>query len=507
MKLMISLLSIFIICSYSYAQSLTLLEQIGQPPVNTQSGLSQIFTGDLLNDGNLYFLGSHDGLKQQLWRTDGTPGGTFKIFEESNIDSWQAVRFAEDGVFFNIGDHLIFYKAGMLPFRNLGPFQDVTFVQPEKMDSSRYIFLAHRNDTAGLVISDLTADGSFYLGDIGNYHGFMTLYASPFGAVVYHTNAFVDYEPMMYDAIADSILTVKDFLAPYKTISGVKKVALHDHYLFLEVSEGGTKQYLFDLRTNTFYPGQYFFGIIEYFYPYGDDLIIVSEREITRMDTTTYHFTEYTDEVFPLGTHLLTADKIYYHGYSTNDTVYVFELNLTSGDITRLPGGQIGKNYYGSRFAVHEDELYYLRDFGPTTFLTRYDFTDSVAVDIDSITVRNGGLVINNALIEVKGELLVSKFSPEEWHELYFLEATTHILDPIIVEVRVFPNPCNDLMRLDLQDLTVGEIWIWDGVGQLVCKQNLENGVLQTQHLVDGVYHGIVLSTDKKFRFSFVKQE
>ncbi len=492
---------------WSFAQPLTLLKKIGQPPLNTQSGLSQIFTGDLLNDGNVYFLGSHDGLMQDLWRTNGTPEGTFRIFGEGNVDSWQTVRFVEDGVFFDISDHLVFYKAGMLPIRHLGPFPDVSFIQPEKMDSSQYIFLTNRNDTAGLVISDLTADGSFYLGDIGTYHSFMTLYASPYGAVVYNTNAFVDYEPMMYDAMAGSILTVKDFLAPFKTISSVKKVALYDHYLFLEVSEGGTKQYLFDLRTNTFYLGQYFFGIIEYFYPYGDDLIIVSEREITRMDTTTYHFTEYTDEVFPLGTHLLTADKIYYHGYSTNDTVYVFELNLTSGDITRLPGGQIGKNYYGSRFAVHEDELYYLRDFGPTTFLTRYDFTDSVAVDIDSITVRNGGLVINNALIEVKGELLVSKFSPEEWHELYFLEATTHTRDLPFEEVYVFPNPCIDLLRIDLPDLTDGEIWIWNGVGQLVGKQVLGNGIIQTQHLVDGVYHGIVFSRDMKFSFSFVKQE
>ena len=487
------------------AQPLLLLKKIGQTPVNTQTGLSQIFNGDLLNDGNVYFLGSHDGIKRDLWRTDGTSNGTFKIIGEGNPGSWKTVRFVEDGVFLQMGDVLAFYKAGMFPVRNLGAFEDLSFVQPEKMDTSRYIFLAERNDTACLIHTDLTADGSFMLGDIGLYNGFMQMYAGPYGAVVYNTNAFVDYEPMMYDAMADTILQVREFLAPYKSVTSVNKVAMYQHYLFLEVSEGGTQRYVFDLRSHTFYPGQYFFGVIERFYKHGDDLIIVSEREITRMDTTTYAFKEFTEEVFPLGTHLVDGDRIYYHGYSTNDTVYVFALDLVEEKITRLPHGQIGKNFYNSQFAIHDEELYYLRDFGPTTFLTRYDFNDSLALDIDSITVRNGGLVIYNALIEVKGELLVSKFNPEEWHELYYLEETTKTEEPIMTEVRVFPNPCGDWLTIDVPELFEGDVWITDAKGQIMTRLNYVDGRLDTAALPDGVYYGYLETNNEVYRFSFVK--
>ena len=62
-------------------------------------------------------------------------------------------------------------------------------------------------------------------------------------------------------------------------------------------------------------------------------------------------------------------------------------------------------------------------------------------------------------------------------------------------------------MRLDLPDLTDGEIWIWNGVGQMVGRQDLNQGIINTQHLADGMYHGIGVSRDKAYKFSFIKQK
>jgi len=46
-----------------------------------------------------------------------------------------------------------------------------------------------------------------------------------------------------------------------------------------------------------------------------------------------------------------------------------------------------------------------------------------------------------------------------------------------------------------------GENCNWNGVGQLVNRQNLDNGIIQTQHLADGVYYGRVVCRDKEYRF------
>ncbi len=475
-------------------------------PVNTQIGLSQAFIGRKMEDGNVYFLGSHDGLTLHLWRTDGTTEGTIKIISESGIDEWKNILLTNAGAFIKIGNNLAFYKAGQLPVKNLGVFEDEHFVQVEEMDDQRFVFLTSQDTNANLVLTDRTATGTSLLGTVGNYSGFLKLYAGPYGAVVYNTNAFSTFVPKIWDAQSGQIMTVKDYLAPYKVVTKVNKVSMHDHYLFLEVAESGTKQYIFDLRTHTFYPGNNFFGIVEAFYPYGDDLLIISEREIARMDTTSFQIKEYTDEVFPLGTHFLTGDELYFHGYSTNDTVYIFQMDLATNKITRLPHGQIGKNYYNSRFEIHADELYYLRDFGPTTFLTRYDFADSVAVDIDSITVRNSSLVITNGLVEVKGNILVSKFTPEMWHELYYLDVMNGVETEKHLTLSVYPNPCQDLLYIDLPG-QMGRVSISNVAGQVVLQEWVEDGFIKTASLPAGLYFGWMINADVRQGFSFVKRD
>lgn len=488
------------------AQPFTLVKKIGEGIPNNQSGLSQSFHGKVLQDGNLYFLGSHDGLVRDLWRSDGTPSGTIKVLSEGSPGFWETVDFVHEGVFIGAGDNLLWYKAGMLPVRNLGQFEDETFIVAEKMDSSHYIILTHKDTNAALMVTDLTAAGTYSLGTIGMFNGFLTLYAGPYGAVIYNTNPFVLYEPMLFEFESGLVMSVKDYLAPYMTVSAVHSVAMHQHYLLLDVSAGGRKRYTFDMRTHTFYSGNNFFGTVQAFYPYQDDIIVVSEREIARLDTTTYLITEYTDQVYPLGTHYLHGDQLYFHGYSEGDTVYVHSMDLNSNKITRLPDGQIGKFYYHSRFAFHENELYYLRDFGPTTCLTRYDFADSVAVDIDSINVRNGGLVITNAISEVKGQLLVSKFSPEEWHELYYLDETNRLSSVEFNPVGVFPNPCSDRMYIDLDEKIGGDIWIFDVMGQMVTHSKLNQDYIHSGSLKAGVYYGILQTKGAGYCFSFVKQ-
>lgn len=500
-------LSVLILMSGSiFAQPLALLKKIGEGIPNNQIGLSQSFHGEVLVDGNLYFLGSHDGILRDLWRSNGTPSGTIKVLSEGSPGFWETVDFVHEGVFIGAGDNLLWYKAGMLPVRNLGQFEHEAIIEAEKMDSSHYIILTHKDTNAALIVTDLTAAGTYSLGTIGLFNGFLTLYAGPYGAVIYNTNPFVTYEPLLYDAVAGQVVTVKDFLAPYLVVSAVHKVAMYDRYLLLDVSEGGRKQYTFDLQTHNFYAGNNFFGTVQDFYPYQNDIIIVSEREIARLDTTTYEIKEYTDQVYPLGTHYLHGDQLYFHGYSEGDTVYVHRMDLNYNKITRLPHGQIGKFYYHSRFAFHEDELYYLRDFGPTTCLTRYDFTDSVAVDVDSINVRNGGLVITNAISEVKGQLLVSKFSPEEWHELYYLDETNNISSQALRLVNVFPNPCSERLNIELPLKGNGDIRIFNVVGQLMSQSNLYQGYILVESFEAGLYYGVIRSGDTSYCFSFIKQ-
>ncbi|MFZ1677875.1 MAG: hypothetical protein WAT91_11410, partial [Saprospiraceae bacterium] len=394
-------------CAPVSTQPLTILKKIGKANPNSLSGLGQSFYGVKLKDENLYFEASYDGFVQEVWRTNGTPLGTEKILSESTTGDWSLLEFVQEGIFINAkSDHFLFYDITTEATTDLGIFANETFTASSKMDLNHYIFLSDDDDSMHLYITDMTASGTEFLGTVGAYKSFMLMYACPFGAVVYNTSGFSTFIPKIYVAATHQIQTVQEYLAPYKTVSSVTSAIVYDHYMFLTVNEGGfTKYYTFDFNDHAFYPGNGFFGNIEAFYHHGHELIIVSEREIVTLDTTTLQIHEWTEEVFPLGIHIVRGDSLYYHGYTEGDSVKLHIFDLNTHAIKVLKNSFIGKNHYDGAIELHKGALYYTHDSGPTIFLRKYNYANQNFTDIDSITVRNGGASITNGVVEVNGVL------------------------------------------------------------------------------------------------------
>lgn len=504
-------LSICLLCCFfiSDAQPLTLLKKIGTVDPNTQSGLGQSFIGRELNDGNVYFRASHDGFVEDMWMTDGSTSGTVKILSESSTGTWTLFDFVPEGIFLQTGsDHLFFYDITTKDLIDLGLFDNEDFLSPAKFDEDRYIYFTENDGVANLFITDMTSTGTYSLGTVGDYASFMTMTASSYGAAVFNTNSFSSYVPMMYVAATDQIVSVKDFLAPYKEVTSVKKAVMHDHYMFLELIEDGfNRKYTFDLQSNAFYTGNSFFGDIEAFYSNEGELIIVSDREIVTMDTATFEMKEWTEDVYPLGRHILRGDTIYYHGYTAGDIVKLHIFDINTHEITVLENSNIGQNHYDGSIEIHKGELYYTHDTGATIFLRKYNYGNESYEDIDSITVRNGGLTIRNGVLDVNGVLLVSKFSPEEGHELYHLTGPSGIFSPYlpIASVDVSPNPSSDKIFLQLND-DPDAIFVYDAVGKGKRYPVEGDQSISISSLAPGMYHGVWVNGKRVYRFSFVKQ-
>lgn len=492
-----------------HSQSLVLLKKIiTTTNLTSETGLSTGINGKLNENGLYYFEASHTGTLADVWQTDGTPANTVKIESEPVFNLWDRLYFVKDGFFIDTySEKLLFYSNETDVLTELVFVDDLEFYAPVAFGDGKYLFLVDSLDTVSkLWISDKTVSGTYEIGNVGDYNGFNKLYASPMAAVVYNSNFFVDFEAKIYDPLADTILMIKDYLAPYKSVNSVTYATVYENLLFLTVEENaGVKHYIFDLVSHTFYPSVSL-ETVEEFKPYNGNLIIVTEREIVRVDLTTFALTKATDRVNPGGRYLFHEDQLYFQINTSGNTYKISRYDLNDFTINTYQDLDINAlSNSNPRMAIHDGDLFFILGYPMGKNLVKYDFVTQTQVIIDTVAVGDTRSY-ETELIEVNGILLASKAVPKEGHEMYYYDATTGTLEPYSVkQVVAFPNPAHEEIRLDIVPTENQKITLYNSTGQMVRQVVMNGNSIHVKDLIPGAYHGILSNGTDVFRFSFIK--
>lgn len=506
----VSLLTIFSFCAIiSSAQQLTLLKQIGTE-VNSKTGVGQTFYGVKMTNGELYFQASQDGFYDEIWKTDGTGAGTQLVLTTQGNQGWTNTNFTTEGIFINTyDDELLWFDANLNQTMDLGVYDDVYFRTFGKISDEEYIIHTYTDTLAQWWITDKTESGTRLVGNIGKQNGFLEMFASYYGAVMYNTNSFITYEPVFYAKDLDTIITVKDFLAPYKEFNKIRSVYLYDNLMFVAVKEGNfDKNYIFDLQTNELHPTPYTAEMIA-FLPYQNELILLTRRYLLIVDRSTFEIQTITDNVYPFSSYLLDGDRFYYIFHeSQNDIPAIFYVDLNDKTNHALPDAEIGANYYDSRIVSYHNEIYYTKREHPSTFLRKFNPATEVTTIIDTVAVQNGSLTISNALEVVNDVLITSRYTQAKGHELYYLDGTSQTFLPFspIHQITFYPNPAVDFLHFDMEGDTEGEITVYDGSGKQVLSRSVVNKRANIQSLLPGNYYGLMNDSSGIQSFRFTKQ-
>lgn len=502
------------LCSFCFiissAQPLTLLKQIGTE-VNSKTGVGQTFYGVIMTNGELFFQASQDGFYDEVWKTDGTGAGTELVLTTQGNQGWSGSHFTTEGIFFNTyNDHLLWYDANLDQTMDLGFYDDVYFRTFGKISDEEYIVQTYTDTLAQWWITDKTADGTRLLGDIGKQNAFLEMYTSYYGAVIYNTNSFITYEPLFYAKDLDTIISVKDFLAPYKELNKIRTVFLYENLMFVAVREGNfDKNYIFDLDTYEFHPTPFTAEVIA-FVPYQNELILLTKRYLFIVDRSTFEIQSITDNVYPFSSYLLDGDRFYYiFQESSGDLPAIYYVDLTDNTNHALPDAEIGSNHYDSRIVSYHNEIYYTKREQPSIFLRKFNPATEVTTIIDTIAVNHGSLTIINALDVVNDVLITSRYTQSLGHELYYLDGTSQALLPFspMSQIHCYPNPAVDYLYFDMPE-TDGEamITLYDGSGKLVLSNTIVNKRASVQSLNPGLYTGLFKDDNMVRSFRFTKQ-
>jgi len=407
------------IYNVNYAQELKILKRIGTDLPNSRSGLAQSFYGAVLDDGNLYFRASEMGWYNAIWKTNGTAEGTLKLFDENGLYNWSGIDFIDSGILFKTNEEpeeLVYYDIEDESFTDLASFPDF-FISELRKYGDRYMMLIEADNNAELWVTDKTADGTYKLGEVGEYDNFMKMSCSSFGAVVYNSSSFVDYEPVFYDSQTEEVIELVEYLAPFDSLNQVNDVFIHDHLLFINGKyDNYFRRYIFDINSQTFYPFSFLNEVVS-FVPYENDLLIFTKTQIVRLNLDDYSYNMLSRDVSPFSSFHLDGDILYFIRENIN-TNELCTLNLTTQEVAKLENSNFGFSL-DNNFEMYKNEFYYKSRIDGSSYLFKYDHSQTKGLLIDTIADDNGAYTINNGLKAVGDRLITSVYNREIGHELF----------------------------------------------------------------------------------------
>lgn len=501
------LLLFLFIYSANYAQELKIVKRIGTGLPNSDSGLAQSFEGALLDDGNLYFKASEMGWYEAIWKTNGTAEGTMKLFDENELDNWNGIHFIDSGILFQTNEQpekLVYYDIEDELFTDLASFSSFSISELRKY-GDRYMMLIKAGNNAELWVSDKTADGTYKLGEVGEYHNSMKMYCSSFGAVVYNSSSFVDYEPVFYDSQTEEVLELVEYFAPFDSLNQVNDVFIHNHLLFINGKyDNYFRRYIFDINSQTFYPFSFLRDVVS-FVPYENDLLIFTKTQIVRLNLDDYSYNILSRDVSPFSSFHLDDDILYFIRENTNANE-LCTLNLTTQEVAKLENSNFGFSL-DNNFEIYNDEFYYKSRIDGSSYLYKYDHSQTKGLLIDTIADDNGAITINNALEVVGDRLITSVWNRELGHELYYLSESTNSLENYrhVEQLSVFPNPANDVIQIDNLEPQPYTLSIFNQSGNKIIEATFTRNKVDITKFPAGLYQGYIVQRNQLYRIKFVK--
>ncbi len=507
----LSILFIFI-AQLSTAQETTILATIGEgSPVNA-AGVGQTFFGQKMSDGLLYFRGSSNGLRNSIWRTDGTVAGTNRVLqEESEFGSdWGQIIIYEDGFLIDEDNVWKRLATGSNQLVDIPNMPDENIEKFSQATNGTYYFTTERNDQLILFKADAGFENVTEIGEAHPESFTVLVEGGNYGAIVFNDNSFQDNFPKIYLEATNELMDLLVYLESLGlSVGDFTRATLYDDFLFVSYRDNNNffTDKVIDMSTNEVADFD-FIREPQHILPYQDDLLIVSNNALIRFNTQDLTFIEVYDSTYPFSPSLIFQDKLYVE--VGNSTISILELDLADNTTRLLPDSNIGDFFYNSKFLEYENEFYYISG-DQHQLLNKYDFGNNASIVIDTLST-NTGATVEHALEDVEGNLVISRRPEPIPHELYVLgdggvmssieEESHKTLDiyPSITQQNIFfPADAVDGFISDY------EVIIFTSEGKIVSNFSLLDNGINVGNLPQDSYYGILNSIDKSFNFRFIK--
>jgi hypothetical protein len=507
------LLFSFVVINFSYAQVSTNLVTITEgSPVNS-GGLGYTFYGKVMNDGNMYFRGSSNGLREAIWKTDGTIQGTSKLIEEENTfgGNWDRILLLDEGVLLNDNDgwSILSSTTNSVQARPNLPAEYMYDIF--KVSEVSYLFTTDRDDDIILYRADNEFDQIVEIGNIHTQGSSISITAGSEGAISFNTNSFQEDFPMVYLRSTDQIMAIEDYFSSLSlSYSSLNYGYIYDKYLIISYADGDnfSQNGIINMKDGTITNFTYIWEPIS-FHDYEDKFVVVTQKEVVSINKSDLSFTKIFDQVFSFSTSKLIDDKMYVIGRAENFSENIVEVDLTENTFRYLDNARTGSSFYDPKMEYYEGKFYYLAEEDHQLLMT-YDFVNNTSVVVDTLSTVTGATV-NHALVKVNDQLVISKRITPLQHELYVLgdggPSAIHNLQ--ITDLDVVPSISNSSITVNTNLIFSGselEVSIFNNQGALVMTQKISNdGILTVSNLPTSTYYGVIKEENKAFRFKFIK--
>ena len=507
-------LFLFVLINLSYGQTWTQLAEITEGSPTSPSGLGQVFLGEKMSDGNLYFRGSSNGSRKAIWKTDGTVAGTNKVVEEVSLfgSNWGQIFMTEAGVLINEDDVWKILQAGNTSFTNVAGLPAESIHQISKSTDGTYFITTQRDDQYILHSANNTLTTTTEIGAFHPQMNFIDLYAGTEGVIIFSTNSFNDDSPMVYLRGSGEMKTIEEYLSSVSlTLGSFTYGYVYDKFMFVSFKDGDNffRHKVIDMSTGQTEDFLYMRDPVDY-YDFDGKIIMVTEREVVSFDPETMMHEVLYYDVYPFTVSTLHEDKLYCIGEDEDSQQNILEVDLANGTATLLNGALIGDFFYNCKMLWFQDEFYYLAktDY---TYLMKYDFENNQPVMVDSLSVTTGA-TIGHALESVNDNLVVSIREGFLQHELYVLGdgGVLAASDVPIKELDAYPTIANEYISLNAPDgldvLNGKEVSIFNYLGQLANMLSINDHKINVANLPTGTYQGVIKADNEIYKFRFIKQ-
>ncbi len=506
--------ALFFICisvTFSLGQVSTRLVTITEGSPTVLSGLGVSFYGVVMNDGNLYFQASGNGLQDAVWKTDGTISGTSKVVEEVNTfgENWNQLVLVNEGVLINENNDWSILAPGSSELKAL-PNMPEERINRLQLVEDTYYFTTTRVDTLILHTSNIGFTDVQEVGSLYPSNFFLLLSAGTEGALIFSNSSFHVDIPSVYLKSTSQIIPIAEYFASLSlsfsqfghgyVINNFLLVSYMDEANFfqnkiIDMADGSVADFAF-------------FGDPITHYSYGENIILITQREVISFNTNDMSSTKLYDNVFTFTTSLLEDDKLYILGINDNFNEGVVEIDLTDGTSRFLNNATTGNSFYGCKMEYFNNEFYYIAE-DDYQLLMKYDFTADEPVVVDTLSIKTG-TTVSHALQKVKGQLVLSKRIGFQQHELYALgNGISNTVQNIeLIELKANPTISENSVRINTLAISSKrefDVLIYDISGGIVDVRQLSNGILNIQDLPKSQYFGIIKEGGKVYKVRFVK--
>ena len=509
----IILFALFLISININAQQLQLLKEIGAGNNFVGEGVGVGFNGEILSDGQLYFLGAQNSSGKSYWSTDGTGANTDKLVDEPGFSSWQSTRFLKNGIItdeIKNGRFIYYYDISTKERTAIAENSGKSLVHIAEMMGDEHVMVLRVEDNLEFWQTDLTSEGTSRIGTAGENDLSLTLTASQYGAALVNPSSLSDHVSMFYDPVDGQSKELLPYLQNIRpTLTSLRHAYIVDKFMIIQAGdEGIIRNYLLDMENNVINTFQFTRQPIEHFYHEGE-LVIITESDVIKLNPETYEYTVLFDGVLPTSPVARKDNLLYVVGSGFYSSFEIHQIDLDSDTEILLPDTEVGFGFINAKIALYEDKMYFLSKSGQTTTMYEYDLENQERIFIDEVIASSGGISFAPALVTVGDRLLVSRYTLEEGHELYWLDKSVASQDINIsnYDMNVYPNPAIDVINVDTDaSLDRHEIRIFDLTGRLVLNQEITSPKVNVATLNTGQYTGILISNKgKSSSFVFTK--